>query len=659
MNYLWKNAGIGQAQAADNPPPPPATGYAGTGAGGLGGDLVTPPPTPPANALEAAQQAPAAPVGAPQSLQPPGPIAGRESSVSPDDSLVGMGLRAAGRGIRDNVGVLGALPVVGPAARGVAAMVGESPERQAQRGYEGTGTTIGNAYRDAKTGIADLLRGNDPYSIPQLGEMFKTFELNPSQNFSPYIQQRYDENVKTKGEAGGAEVMQAVRPVFDATRSMAVAALTNNDVPAAMKFVDKMHELMPDNTTHNTAFDQKTGMFTVNIQNPLTKEANTFNLTPAQFKDYASGAASQFDHVAHNGAVRNLQILTTPTMTLPDGRVVRTENGKLTEGAAGPKPEPSTGNLSRYLPPGYLDTEAGKNALAQVTRGGVHDLTDTSDVGRAALVKDMLRIAPPGPTRASPELAGALDRPQGVPVGYPAAPKSAAWPDRRMAAQSETGVRSDVTRSQSSQGSKSSVGKGGSSSEENSSSDISYQIRPTTAQEKAEGYERRVAGYAPGEPRAGTQAPGERELAVGRQAAAGADRLGRVAAVAPPAPPTVKPVSQRPLEQLTGAEYKAERERLSPTDARSAMAGQQFQQRVAPGGVRPPVAPTAQPAAPAATDRQAAMTATGSATENRPPATPEQAATVLRTYTGDRPPWPAPQGRQWLRSPSTGLWRLG
>ena len=180
-----------------------------------------------------------------------------------------------------------------------------------------------------------MLNGDRPKTIPEIEQLTTKLYQNPNlPGMDQDVQRAYDNAVRTKGEAGGAEVLQAMRPGYERVNGLSHAAFVSGDMEKAAHFADQAHNLMPNNIQQKTVWDKSTGMFTTTLAKP-DGTSSAYQMDPQQFYKWRAGNASQFDHVAANGTERALQLITSPyarqegalpegyqRVQLPDGRSV-------------------------------------------------------------------------------------------------------------------------------------------------------------------------------------------------------------------------------------------------------------------------------------------------------------------------------------------------
>ena len=323
MDYIHGMFSVGEAGAAENPQLPqrpaapqpdisaaaPRTGY---NPGGYGGELTSPPPEVRGGSPD---EVTAKPLPPPLSLQAQAPpsISGQDTprvAEIPAGSPLGQARsaaaarqKAAGTDPESQPGIARMLWDL-PGALGDKAR--EADARAAM--YEGTaGQQLSGWWEGKKRGLQSLLYGEHPNTPEEAIRVLEQHPLDPGHN--KMVQDTFNELGKTKGVDAQANFVQKMRPGYNNLMSTGVAALADNNVVDAMRLVSAAHNLLPNERKLDFQLDPKGGgiIATVQPEGPGGGQPMAVRLTAAQFYDFVTGPASQFDVVAKNGIEKSLR----------------------------------------------------------------------------------------------------------------------------------------------------------------------------------------------------------------------------------------------------------------------------------------------------------------------------------------------------------------
>ena len=281
-----------------------------------------------------------------------------------------------------------------------------------------------------KNKMADYLNGEHAMSPEQLTtRMAETAKSNPTYDYSQNIRKTFEDTVKNHGIEAGHQFVQGLREPQQKAQALATLAVEHGQITdATLSMIDYSHNIVPTSTTLKTGFDHARNLFVATLTPHDGGQPTKYALTPAQMHNFLTGPASQFDHIAENGSGKNLGIASGGGNAVRDLQLLSDPH------AAGPTSderlrqiEPQVAGLTKFLPTGYLDTQAGRDALVRVAEDKRFSLDNTSDVSRAGIARELMRIAPPTtPLPAVPD-----GRAPGERTGYingSAAPFQAARP---------------------------------------------------------------------------------------------------------------------------------------------------------------------------------------------------------------------------------------
>lgn len=401
---------------------------------------------------------------------------------------------------------------------------------------------------------------------------------------------------KTKGVDAQANFVQKMRPGYNNLMSTGVAALADNNVVDAMRLVSAAHNLLPNERKLDFQLDPKGGgiIATVQPEGPGGGQPMAVRLTAAQFYDFVTGPASQFDVVAKNGIEKNLRTLASPPPApglqpgdrsvggLPPsqqsnwstGRPTAYMGGANAPGVQAPPPlEP--GQIRPSGPGGAILSGPGgvpRPGSSDYRGGGGGDVMDGQYVRRDR-VPDSPSYTPPG-------------------LGQPR------YDVERNIGESEPATMTDPRAGVGVQG-------------------IIANTRKTAA-----------AAMQNQTPEGGVldpTAPAKSLTAQDPRSVAARNAFAqRVTAPRPQVAPPIQGEAPRPAPTAPPAPAQAT---AAPAVAPQQAAPQQAE----------PAQQTLRPA---------------------PPPDPQQAAAFLQEYNGNKPPWPAAVGQKWQRDSASGQWRM-
>jgi hypothetical protein len=278
----------------------------------------------------------------------------------------------------------------------------------------------GGAWDTMKNKLADYLNGEHAMSPEQLtARMAETAKSNPTYDYSQNIRQTFEDTVKNHGMEAGHQFVQALREPQQKAQALATLAVEKGQITdATLKAIDYSHNIVPTDTTLTTGFDHARNLFVATLTPHSGGEPTKFALTPAQMHSFLAGPASQFDHIAENGTGKNLTIASGGGNATRDLQLLSDPHAPAASVAdTYRRMEPQIAGLEKFLPTGYLNTQAGREAVVRAVESGDHDIANTSDVGRTALARAALRIAPPA-AAAPPAPDSRSTLPAGARVGY-------------------------------------------------------------------------------------------------------------------------------------------------------------------------------------------------------------------------------------------------